>query len=48
MKRYLVVFITDGQFMCEIVSAKNLEDALGKFINGPLAYNEIYSITLAP
>lgn len=47
MKRYLVVFITDGQFTVEAVMADHLQHALERFVTGPLLYDEIYSITLA-
>jgi len=47
MKRYLVVFIYEGQFSCEAVMAEGFEEAVLMFGKSGLVYDEIYSITRA-
>jgi hypothetical protein len=47
MRRYLVVFISEDQFLCEPVEARSLAEALNKFLDGPLGFDEVYSITRA-
>ncbi len=47
MKRYLVVFINDGQFQIDMVMANNIIEALSNFKSSGLMYEEIYSIARA-
>ena len=47
MNRYLVVFIKDGQFLAYIVIDINIQKALNQFIDGPIDFDDVYSITTA-
>jgi hypothetical protein len=45
MKKYLVTYIAEDQFLCELIEANDILSALQKFVHGPLGYDSIYSIT---
>jgi hypothetical protein len=45
MKRFLIVFVAEDQFLCETVEAGSIAQALNKFLNGPMGFDFVYSIT---
>lgn len=47
MTRFLVVFLSEGQFLTETVVANSIMEALTRFITGPMQHDEVYSITVA-
>ena len=47
MKRYLIIFISQGEFYLELIMANNIVQALDKFEQECIGHEEIYSISLA-
>ena len=45
MNRFLVVFLAEDQFLCEVVLARNIYSAYENFVASGLGYDEIFSIT---
>lgn len=47
MNRYLVIFITDGEFAAQTVMADDIFKAINAFFALNMQYEEIYSISRA-
>jgi len=45
MTKYLILFITDGEFATYIEHADTILKALNQFEEGPMQYQEIYAIS---
>jgi len=47
MKRYLVIYLSEGEFCNDTVMAKDLPAALEAWYAKNMQYDEVYSITRA-
>lgn len=44
MKRYLIIYVFDGEFMIELIKADSIYKALEEFENSEIRFHEIHSI----